>query len=85
MAQSFTKSVPLDTDVTLSGDSNGVVPSQHAVKTYVDTRIRTNAFQRNLANDLSLLDGECLIVLDYINAGAYNITLSGDAHLRILF
>lgn len=39
MAQGFTKSVPLDTDVTLSGDSNGVTPSQHATKTYVDNKI----------------------------------------------
>lgn len=39
MAQGFTSGIPLDTDVTLSADSNGLVSSQHAVKTYVDTEI----------------------------------------------
>jgi len=36
MAQGFTKNVPIDTDPTLSGDSDYIVPSQSAVKAYVD-------------------------------------------------
>jgi hypothetical protein len=37
MSQGFTRGVPIDTDPTLSLDSDLVVPSQKAVKTYVDT------------------------------------------------
>jgi hypothetical protein len=37
MSQGFTKGVPIDTDVTLSTNSNLLVPSQYAIKTYVDT------------------------------------------------
>jgi hypothetical protein len=38
MAQGFTKGVPVDTDINLSADSNLLVPSQHAIKTYVDNK-----------------------------------------------
>lgn len=38
MSQGFTKGIPIDTDVTLSPSSDFLVPSQNAVKTYVDTR-----------------------------------------------
>ena len=41
MAQGFTRGVPIDTDPTLSLDSDLVVPSQKAVKTYVDTGLNT--------------------------------------------
>jgi hypothetical protein len=37
MSQGFTKGTPIDTDPTLSLDSDIVVPSQKAVKDYVDT------------------------------------------------
>lgn len=39
MSQGFTSGVPISTDVNLSPDSDFLVPSQHAVKTYVDTEI----------------------------------------------
>ena len=38
MAQGTTKGVPIDTDPTLSFDSDLVVPSQKAIKTYVDNQ-----------------------------------------------
>jgi hypothetical protein len=41
MSQGFTRGVPIDTDPTLSLDSDLVVPSQKAVKTYVDTGLST--------------------------------------------
>ena len=41
MSQGFTRGVPIDTDPTLSLDSDLVVPSQKAVKTYVDTSLST--------------------------------------------
>ena len=39
MSQGFTKGVPVDTDVNLAADSNLLIPSQHAVKTYIDNQI----------------------------------------------
>lgn len=39
MAQGFTKGVPIDTDATLSANSNLLVPSQYAVRTYVTSQI----------------------------------------------
>ena len=43
MSQGFTKGTPIDTDPTLSLNSDIVVPSQKAVKTYVDTGLATKA------------------------------------------
>jgi hypothetical protein len=37
MAQGTTKGVPIDVDPTLAADSDLLVPSQKAIKTYVDT------------------------------------------------
>lgn len=42
------------------------------------------SFQRNLTGTLTLLDGESLVIADYINAGIYDIVLEGDADLMIL-
>jgi hypothetical protein len=39
MAQGTTRGIPIDTDVTLSADSDMLVASQKAVKTYADTKI----------------------------------------------
>jgi len=41
-------------------------------------------FQRNLTADLSLADGESLVVADYINYGNYAITFIGDAEVMLL-
>jgi hypothetical protein len=42
------------------------------------------AFQRNLAADLTLADGESLVVAGYINGNGHTLTVEGDAALRIL-
>ena len=39
MSQGFTKGAAIDTDGTLSANSDFLIPSQKAVKTYVDTEI----------------------------------------------
>jgi hypothetical protein len=39
MSQGYTKGAAIDTDGTLSADSDFLIPSQKAVKTYVDTEI----------------------------------------------
>lgn len=41
MGQGYTKGVPIDVDGTLAQDSDLLVPSQKAVKTYVDTSLAT--------------------------------------------
>ena len=42
------------------------------------------AFQRVLTEDLTLADGESLVIAEYLNLGDYNLTLNGDAALHIL-
>jgi hypothetical protein len=41
MSQGFTKGIPIDYDGTLSSNSDLLVPSQKAVKTYTDTGLAT--------------------------------------------
>jgi hypothetical protein len=43
MSQGSTRGIPIDTDTTLSADSNLLVPSQKAVKTYVDGKTIVDA------------------------------------------
>ena len=45
MSQGYTKLLPIDTDGTLSQNSDFVVSSQKAVKTYVDTEINAENLQ----------------------------------------
>lgn len=42
------------------------------------------AFQRNLSVDLTLQDGECLILKTYLNMGNNDLVMKGDAELVIL-
>ena len=55
MAQGTTKGVPIDTDPTLAADSDLLVPSQKAIKTYADTKVpKTRSLTINgTAYDLS--------------------------------
>ena len=59
MSQGFTKGVPIDTDVTLSANSNLLVPSQFAVRTYVTNQLATNAVipTRTIATTAPLTGG----------------------------
>lgn len=41
MSQSFTRGIPIDTDSTLSANSNGLIPTQKAVKSYIDSGLDT--------------------------------------------
>jgi len=43
LSQGYTKGIPIDTDGTLSADSDLLVPSQKAVKTYVDNATPSDA------------------------------------------
>lgn len=41
-------------------------------------------FQRVLSSDLTIDDGECLVVTGYIDDGGFDITFEGDAELEVL-
>lgn len=41
------------------------------------------AFQRVLAADLTLADGECLVITGYIDPGAYEVDCQGDAEVLV--
>lgn len=41
-------------------------------------------FQRVLANNLSLSDGECLVITGYIILNGYQLELNGDSRLEVL-
>ncbi len=41
-------------------------------------------FQRVLSSNLTLSDGECLVVSGYIDDGGFDIIFNGDADLEVL-
>jgi GTP:adenosylcobinamide-phosphate guanylyltransferase len=52
MAQGTTKGVPIDVDPTLAANSDLLVPSQKAIKTYVDTANSTK--QNTLVSNVNI-------------------------------
>jgi hypothetical protein len=52
MAQGTTKGVPIDVDSTLAADSDLLVPSQKAIKTYVDNANSTK--QNTLVSNVNI-------------------------------
>lgn len=50
MAQGFTKQVPIDIDSNLSLNSDMLVPSQKAIKSYVDNKFGSNSIQVDSSN-----------------------------------
>lgn len=42
------------------------------------------AFQRNLAANLTLADGESLVIIDYLNSQTFDLQMDGDSALQIL-
>ena len=55
MAQGTTKGVPIDTDPTLAADSDQLVASQAATKTYVDAKVASGSLPVTATNNLILL------------------------------
>lgn len=53
MAQGYTSGVPIDTDGTLSANSDLLVPSQKATKTYVDTSIAAIPDASSVTRDIN--------------------------------
>jgi len=69
------------------------VPGNPDLNDFVDTRFGGplggdssggGAFQRVLTDDLSLVDGECLVVTGYIDPGAYEVDCEGDAEVIVV-
>ena len=82
MSQGFTRGVPIDTDPNLSLDSDLVVPSQKAVKDYIDTGLNTKQDTITLTTTGSsgpaTLTGATLNIPQY-SGGTGGITeLTGD-------
>jgi hypothetical protein len=81
MAQGYTKGIPLSTDGTLSANSDLIVPSQKAIKTYVDANsgggggggTTTNAISFNSAAGdppPTTFNGSAAITVGYSTVGA---------------
>ena len=93
MAQGYTKGLPLDIDGTLAANSDAIVPSQKAVKTYVDAHAgggggtTTNSLTINNSGsgDASgaTFNGSTAVTISYntVGAQASNSNLSNLAAL----
>jgi len=75
MSQSFSKSVPIDTDINLAADSNLLVPSQKAVKAYVDNNIINGAITSITVN--SPLTGGTITTTGTIGIPQASLTTDG--------
>jgi hypothetical protein len=83
MAQGFTRGVPIDTDPNLALDSDLVVPSQKAIKDYVDTGLNTKQDTLTLTtagtSGAATLIGATLNIPQYSGGGGDSIgQLTGD-------
>jgi hypothetical protein len=83
MAQGFTRGTPIDTDPNLSLDSDLVVPSQKAIKDYVDTGLNTKQDTLTLTttgtSGAATLIGATLNIPQYGGGGGNSIgELTGD-------
>lgn len=78
MAQGSTKGIPIDTDNTLSANSNLLVPSQNAVKTYADTKQnKLKSFNRQTSSyTLVLSDADKLVEMNVATANNLTIPLN---------
>ena len=70
MAQGTTKGVPIDVDPTLAADSDLLVPSQKAIKTYVDTANSTK--QDNITLTTTGTNGAATLVGSTLNVPQYS-------------
>lgn len=78
MSQGYTKGTPIDTDTTLSANSDALVPSQKAIKTYVNlTRITSLNGDSTTAQtlDIQFGIGESIPYIIDDSAGGHTIML----------
>jgi hypothetical protein len=78
MAQGFTRGTPIDTDPNLALDSDLVVPSQKAIKDYVDTGLNTKQDTITLTtagtSGAATLIGATLNIPQYSGGGITELT-----------
>jgi hypothetical protein len=78
MAQGFTRGTPIDTDPNLALDSDLVVPSQKAIKDYVDTGLNTKQDTLTLTttgtSGAATLIGATLNIPQYSGGGITELT-----------
>jgi hypothetical protein len=84
MSQGFTRGVPIDTDPNLALDSDLVVPSQKAVKDYVDTGLNTKQDTITLTtagtSGAATLIGATLNIPQYSGGSSSPLTTKGDLY-----
>jgi len=73
-AKSDTVTMTLKPDVGRTDDGTAIAAAL----------IGFGSFQRNLQEDLTLADGQCLVLHEYLNDNGHTITLLGDADINIL-
>ena len=71
MGQGYTKGIPIDVDNTLSQDSDLLVSSQKAVKTYVDTEVATKQDTLVSATNIKTINGSSVL-------GSGNLVVTGS-------
>jgi hypothetical protein len=76
MAQGTTKGVPIDIDPLLAADSDLLVPSQKAIKTYVDTGLLTK--QGALTLTTTGTSGAATLIANTLNIPQYSSTTRLD-------
>jgi hypothetical protein len=81
MSQGFTKGTPIDTDPTLSLNSDIVVPSQKAVKDYVDTGLNTK--QNALTLTTTGTSGAATLVGSTLNIPQYSGGGGGSSIIKL--
>lgn len=77
MAQGTTKWVPIDTDGALANDSDLLVPSQKAVKTYVDALTATDLWLWNVDNTSDASKNNATVTLTNKTIDLTDNTLTG--------
>jgi hypothetical protein len=77
MAQGFTRGTPIDTDPNLALDSDLVVPSQRAVKDYIDTGLNTK--QDTITLTTAGTSGAATLIGATLNIPQYSGGPGGDS------
>jgi hypothetical protein len=77
MAQGFTRGTPIDTDPNLALDSDLVVPSQKAIKDYVDTGLNTK--QDTITLTTAGTSGAATLIGATLNIPQYSGGPGGDS------